>query len=156
MTKLLEVLVTGATGKQGGAVAHRLLERGHRVRALTRRLDSPAARALAEEGATLVQGTLDDRASLDRAIGGVDAVFSMTTPFEAGIEAEICQGKTTADAAKAAGAFLVFTSVGSADKKTGIPHVESKRAVEEHIARIGARAAILRPVYFMENAIAFG
>ncbi|HEY3451235.1 MAG TPA: NmrA family NAD(P)-binding protein, partial [Myxococcales bacterium] len=47
-------------------------------------------------------------------------------------------------------------SVGSADKKTGIPHVESKRAVEEHIARIGARAAILRPVYFMENAIAFG
>jgi uncharacterized protein YbjT (DUF2867 family) len=123
--------------------------------ALTRRLDTPAAQELARQGATLVQGRLDDRASLDRAIGGADAVFAMTTPFESGVEAEICQGRTVAEAARAAGAFLVFSSVSSADKKTGIPHFDSKYVVEEHLGRIGARATILRPVYFMENAVAF-
>lgn len=152
MTKSSTVLVTGATGKQGGAVARRLIERGHKVRALTRKPDSPVAKELAALGAELAVGNLDDRASLDRAAAGVDAVFSMSTPFEAGMTAETHQGVTTADAAKAAGAYLVYTSVGSADKKTGIPHFDSKFAVEEHIAKIGVKASIVRPVYFMENA----
>jgi uncharacterized protein YbjT (DUF2867 family) len=56
-----------------------------------------------------------------------------------------------ADAAKAAGAYLVYTSVGSADRKTGIPHFDSKYAVEQHIAKIGVKASIVAPVYFMEN-----
>jgi len=152
MANPLRALVTGATGKQGGAVAHRLLERGHKVRALTRKPESPAAKALAAAGAEIVTGSLDDRASVDRAVGGVNAVFAMSTPFEAGPQAETRQGVTVADAAKAAGAHLVYTSVGSADKHTGIPHFESKYAVEEHIAKIGATATILGPVYFMENA----
>ena len=74
----------------------------------------------------------------------------MTTPYE-GTETETRQGVSAADAAKAAGVHLVFNSVGSANRKTGIPHFESKYAVEEHIARIGVRATILAPVYFMEN-----
>ena len=155
MSKPLTVLVTGATGKQGGGVARRLLERGHQVRAFTRKADSPAAKALAGLGAQLATGSLDDRAALDRAAAGVDAVFAMSTPFEAGMEAETRQGVTVADAAKAAGAYLVYTSVGSADKKTGIPHFDSKYEVEKHIAKIGAKASIVAPVYFMENATAF-
>jgi uncharacterized protein YbjT (DUF2867 family) len=151
MTKPLTVLVTGATGKQGGAVARQLLERGHKVRAFTRKPDAPAAKALAGLGAQLATGSLEDRASLDRAAGGADVVFAMSTPFEAGMEAETRQGVTVADAAKAAGAYLVYTSVGSADKKTGIPHFDSKRVVEEHITKIGVRASIVAPVYFMEN-----
>jgi uncharacterized protein YbjT (DUF2867 family) len=145
------VLVTGATGKQGGAVARLLLERGHKVRAFTRNAESPAARALVSAGAELAVGKLEDRALLDRATGGVDAVFSMGTPFEAGTQAEIKQGVAVADAAKAAGAYLVYTSVGSADKGTGIPHFESKYEVEKHIRSIGAKAAVIAPVYFMEN-----
>jgi len=152
MSKSLVVLVTGATGKQGGAVARRLLERGHKVRAFTRKADSPAAKALAGLGAEVVTGSLEDRASLDRAAGGVDAVFAMSTPFETGsMEVETRQGVTAADAAKAAGAYLVYTSVGSADKKTGIPHFDSKYEVEKHIAKIGAKASIVAPAYFMEN-----
>jgi len=151
----LAVLVTGATGKQGGAVARRLIERGHRVRAFTRNAESPAAKALVSLGAELAVGKLEDRAALDRALGGIDAVFSMGTPFEAGMAAETQQGVTVADAAKAAGAYLVYTSVGSADKKTGIPHFDSKYAVEKHIREIGAKAAIIAPVYFMDNALAF-
>jgi uncharacterized protein YbjT (DUF2867 family) len=156
MSKKMNVLVTGATGNQGGAVAHLLLKNGHKVRALTRKGDSPAAKALAQAGAEIATGSLDDRAALDRALAGVDAAFAMSTPFEAGMEAETRQGVTMADAAKGAGVHLVFTSVGSADKHTGIPHFESKAAVERHIAAIGLKAAIIAPVYFMENAVAFG
>ncbi len=151
MAKSLTVLVTGATGKQGGAVARRLLERGHKVRAFTRKVDSPAAKAIAAAGAELVAGTLEDRAALDRAAGGADVVFSMGTPFESGIDSETRQGVTVADAAKAAGAYLVYTSVGSANQNTGIPHFESKKLVEDHVAKIGVKASIVAPVYFMEN-----
>jgi len=152
----MNVLVTGATGKQGGHVARLLLKRGHSVHAFTRKADSPAARELAKLGAEIVTGDLSDRASVERAVEGVDAIFAMSTPFEAGMEAETKQGVTVADAAKAKGKYLVYTSVGSANKNTGIPHFDSKWRVEQHIAKIGAEAAIIAPVYFMENVIAFG
>jgi len=146
------ILVTGATGQQGGVVARGLLRRGHTVRAFTRKTDSASAKALAEAGAQVVLGALEDRASLDRALAGTDAVFAMGTPFERGPAVEVTQGITIANAAKAAGAYLVYTSVGNADRATGVPHFESKYRVEQHIRSIGARAAIIAPVYFMENA----
>lgn len=146
------IFVTGATGKQGGAVARGLLGHGHTVRAFTRKADGAAAKALADAGAQIVVGALEDRASLDRAMAGADAVFAMGTPFEQGPEVEVKQGINVADAAKAAGAYLVYTSVGSADRATGIPHFDSKYEVEQHIRSIDARAAIIAPVYFMENA----
>ena len=152
----MNVLVTGATGKQGSHVARLLLKNGHSVHAFTRKADSPAAHELAKLGAKIVTGDLSDRASVERGVEGVDAIFAMSTPFEAGMEAETKQGVTVADAAKAKSKYLVYTSVGSANKNTGIPHFDSKWRVEQHIAKIGAEAAIIAPVYFMENVIAFG
>src|SRR6516162_8293842 len=100
-----KTLVVGATGKQGGAIARLLLERGHPIRALTRRPDAPAARALAEAGAEIARGDTTVRAELDAALEGVGAVFSMSSPFGSSTEEETKQGVTVADAAKAAGAF---------------------------------------------------
>ena len=152
MAKTLSVLVTGATGKQGGALAHLLLKRGHRVRAFTRKFDSPAAQELRRLGAELAVGNLEDRASIERAARGLDVLFAMTTPFEAGTEVETQQGITVADAAKAAGVKqLVFTSVASADRNTGIPHFDSKCRVEQHIKTLGVPYTIIAPVFFMEN-----
>ena len=74
MAKPLKVLVTGATGHQGGSVARQLVQKGHRVRALTRNLASPAAQALAGLGVELAQGNLEDRASVDHALAGMDAM----------------------------------------------------------------------------------
>ena len=153
MTASLKTLVTGATGKQGGAVARHLLQNNHQVRALTRKPDSPAAAELARLGVEIVQGDLTDQDSLDRALRGVDSVFAMATPFEAGPDAETTQGVTMADAAKAAGTFLVYSSVGDANRNTGIPHFDSKYAVEKHIQGIGADATIIAPVYFMDNVV---
>jgi uncharacterized protein YbjT (DUF2867 family) len=151
MAQELTVVVAGSTGKQGGAVARGLLARGHRVRAVTRNLDSSQAKSLAKAGATLVAASLEDTATLTKALEGATSLFAMTTPFGGGVDAEIRQGVSAADAAKAAGVHLVFTSVGSANRQTGVPHFDSKYEVEKHIAKIGVRATILGPVYFMEN-----
>ena len=151
MAQVLTVVVTGSTGKQGGAVARGLLERGHKVRAITRNPKSSQAQLLAKAGATLVAASLEDTAALTKALEGATSLFAMTTPFEGGTAAETRQGIAAADAAKAAGVHLVFTSVGSANRQTGVPHFDSKYEVEKHIAEVGARATILAPAYFMEN-----
>jgi uncharacterized protein YbjT (DUF2867 family) len=150
MAQKLTVVVTGSTGKQGGAVARGLLERGHKVRAVTRDPNSSQAKSLVNAGATLVAASLEDTAAIKKALEGATSLFAMTTPF-GGTDAETRHGVAAADAAKAAGVHLVFASVGSANRQTGIPHFDSKYEVEKHIAKIGVRATILAPVAFMEN-----
>jgi uncharacterized protein YbjT (DUF2867 family) len=146
----LTVVVTGSTGKQGGAVARGLLKRGHKVRAVTRDPGSSRAKSLVNAGATLVAASLEDTAAITKALEGATSLFAMTTPA-AGPGSEQRQGIAAADAAKAADVHLVFTSVGSANRQTGVPHFDSKYEVEKHIAKIGVRATILAPAAFMEN-----
>jgi uncharacterized protein YbjT (DUF2867 family) len=151
-TKSKTILVTGATGNQGGAAARQLLAGGSRVRVLSRDPSKPAARALAELGAELVKGDLDDKASLERAVSGVSGVFSVGNFWEHGFEGEVRHGKAVADASKAAGIeHLVYTSVDSADRASSLPHFESKWQIEQHIRSIGVPATILRPTFFMDN-----
>ena len=143
-------LVTGATGRQGGAVARQLLKRGHRIRTLTRDPDKPAARALAQMGAEVMRGDLDDRLSVELALAGVYGVFSVQNFWEAGYEREVSQGITLAEAAKAQGVeHFLYSSVGSSYRRTGIPAFEGKWAIEEHIRRIGLPYTILRPTSLM-------
>jgi uncharacterized protein YbjT (DUF2867 family) len=151
MAQKLTVVATGSTGKQGGAVARALLERGHKVRAVTRDPNSSQAKALAASGATLIEASLEDTAAIRKALEGATSLFAMTTPFGGGTVAETRQGVAAADAAREAGVHLVFTSVNSANRQTGIPHFDSKYEVERHIAKVGVRATILAPAFFMEN-----
>jgi uncharacterized protein YbjT (DUF2867 family) len=146
------ILVTGATGQHGGALARLLLAKGRQVRALTRKTDSPAANELRSRGAELAIGDFEDRASLERAMRGVDAVYLMATPFGGGFEAEIRQGTIAADVAGAAGvSHLVYSSVSDADRQTGIPHFDSKYVIEQHVQGLGIPYTIIAPAYFMEN-----
>lgn len=155
MSDFLTVLVTGATGKQGGNLARQLLTKGHQVRGLTRNPNSSAAVELKRLGAEIVTGNLEDRASLQQAAQGVDAIFSMSTPFESDIETEIRQGKNVADAAKTVGVpYLVYSSVADGDRHTGVPHFDSKWQVEQYISSLGIPHAIVAPCGFMENTIA--
>ena len=155
MTMQLTVLVSGATGNQGGAVVQALLESGHKVRALTRNPDSPRARQLAEQGVELIRGNFDDAESLGRALQGIDSFYLMGSPQEVGVEGEAKQGIKLANAAKTANVgHLVYGSVANADLNTGIPHFESKFRVERHITSLGIPFSISAPVYFMDNVIA--
>ncbi|MEV0697681.1 NmrA/HSCARG family protein [Saccharopolyspora sp. NPDC050389] len=159
MSTLPSVLVTGATGLQGGATARHLLRAGWHVRALARDATSPAARALADTGAELVSGDMNDRSSLDAAMQGVHGVFSVQptagypgTPLGFTVADEIRMGMNVTEAAKDAGVrHLVYTSVGGAERSSGIRRWESKWEIEGRIRAVGIPATILRPVRFMEN-----
>ncbi|KZS52496.1 NmrA/HSCARG family protein [Rhizobium anhuiense] len=155
MSNTRSVLVTGATGQQGGAVVRALIARGHRVKAISRRPDSEGAKRLTAAGVEVVAGDLDDAASVATAAEGVDTMFLMGNSYEAGTDAETRQGIAVANAAKAAGVgHLIYSSVADADKKTGIPHFDSKYLVEKHIAGLGIPYTISAPVAFMENTVA--
>ncbi len=155
MADKLSVLVSGATGQQGSALARVLLDKGHRVRAFVRRPDSPEAEALERLGAELAEGDFEEPSTIERAARGMDALFVVATPFEAGMEAETRHGIAAADAAKTAGvSHLVYSSVADVDKDTGIPHFDSKRKVEVHIESLGVPYTIVAPVYFMDNLLA--
>lgn len=147
------VVVSGATGNQGGAVARELLAQGFKVRALTRKPDGDAAKALATLGAEIVQGDLDDAASLQGALRGAWGAWAVQNTWEAGVEKEEQQGKAFAKLAKECGIqHYVYTSVGSAHRATGIPHFDNKWRVEETVRALAFPSfAILRPVFFMEN-----
>ena len=150
------VLITGATGKQGGATLRHLAKHaGFRLRALTRKPDGDAAKELAALGAEVVGGDLDDVASLDRALSGAWGVYAIQNTWEAGVVKEEEQGKRLAKLAREKGVQrFVYASVGSADKRTGIPHFENKFRIEETVRGLGFPSyAILRPVSFMENLL---
>lgn len=147
-----KVLVTGITGNQGGSVAKALLKEGHEVIGITRNTGSAKALELAGLGAGLYEMSFSDEQALGELMGSVDTVYAMTTPFEAGIDGEIAQGKSLANAAQRAGVgHFVFSSVGDADQKTGIPHFDSKYEVEEHLESLGIDFTIVAPSYFMDN-----
>jgi uncharacterized protein YbjT (DUF2867 family) len=147
------ILITGATGRQGGAVARELVAKGHAVRVMTRKPEGEGARALAKLGAQVVQGDLDDPSSLRRALEGVWGVFAVQNTWEAGVEREEEQGKRLAEVARQLEVqHYVYSSVASAHRKTGIPHFENKWRVEEKVRSLGFPSwTILRPVFFMEN-----
>jgi uncharacterized protein YbjT (DUF2867 family) len=146
------ILVAGATGTQGGSVVRHLRAGGFAVRGITRDPDGEKAQPLRDAGVELVRADLTDRASVDGLFDGVTGVFSVATPFEAGLEAEVAQGTTLGDAAQAAGVeHYVYSSVGGAERDSKVPHFESKWAIENHLRGLSLPLTVVRPVYFFEN-----
>jgi uncharacterized protein YbjT (DUF2867 family) len=145
------IAVTGATGRQGGAVARHLLSEGWRVRALTRRPEGGPARRLAALGADVVGADMTDQDGLVRAFGGAHGVFSVQNPMISGIEGEILQGRNVADAARQCGVrHVVYGSAGTGESGTGIGSWESKLVVQAHLQELGLPLTVLRPNAFME------
>jgi uncharacterized protein YbjT (DUF2867 family) len=145
------IVVTGATGLQGGAVARHLLREGWRIQALTRNPQSDKAMALAALGAEVVQGDMNDPTTLQPLFDGAYGVYSVQTPYIEGPEAEVRQGKNVAEVAKAAGVqHFVYVSAGSGQKGTSIPSWESKLQIEDYVRTLGLPLTIVRPTAFME------
>ncbi|MER8090659.1 NmrA family NAD(P)-binding protein [Streptomyces sp. NPDC058316] len=131
-----------------------LLARGARIRALARDPGHSAARKLADRDVDVVAGSLSERGSLAAAMQGVAGVFAFTTPFEAGVEAEVGQGRTILSAAAQARVpHLVFSSVAGADQDSGVPHFESKARIEAELTTGEVPYTILGPTYFFDNAL---
>ncbi|MGZ8558716.1 MAG: NmrA/HSCARG family protein [Chitinophagaceae bacterium] len=145
------IFVTGATGKQGGAVVRNLLRHGFNVKALTRNKDSSAAQLLKQKDVDLIQGNLDNTATYSHHLKDADAVFCVLD-FTKGAEKEIRQGIDFVNMAKEYGVkHFLYSSVVGADGHTGIPHWESKFQIENHIKQTGLSYTIIRPSSFYEN-----
>src|SRR5438046_9912495 len=135
MAETKTIMVAGATGQQGGAVARELMKRGHRVLGLTR--STAKFKDLATAGIEGVQGDLTDKTSLAPLLRKADGFFIVTTPIEPDFsvhpEKEVQQGKNAIDAEKAAKvSHVVLASVASADGDTGIPHFDANEQEERH------------------------
>ena len=148
------VAVIGATGQQGGSTVDALLDADVPVRALVRDPSSTAARALRARGVEVLAADQEDGGSLARGLVDVAALFFVTTFADAdGTEGEVRRGTAVADAAARAGVpHVVYSSVGGAERGTGIPHFESKRRVEQRLSGL-VPATFLRPTFFMENLV---
>jgi uncharacterized protein YbjT (DUF2867 family) len=144
------VVVTGATGRQGGAVARHLLSDGWRVRALTRKPKGKPARRLAALGAEVVGADMARRATLDVAFRDAYGVFSVQNPMTAGFDGEIDQGKNVADAAKKAGVQHVVYGSAGIGRRAGVGSWDSKLIVQAHMETLGLPLTVLRPTAFME------
>src|SRR5215470_10410263 len=135
------VLVTGATGRQGGAVIRHMLAGEWTLRALTRNIGSDMASHLARLGVEVLQGDFDNVASLERAADGVYGIYSVQDFWTVGARREVQQGKRMAEVAKTAGvAHFVYSSVGGVERNAGIGHWASKWEIERHIGRLGLPA----------------
>jgi uncharacterized protein YbjT (DUF2867 family) len=147
------VLVIGATGNQGGAVVNRLIEAGDwQVRAVSRDPASEKSRALTDLGVTVVQADMEDPASLESAMGGIDNLFFVPVVGAESPHSEISMGITVADAAARAGvSHVVFSGVAGGNREIGVPNFRSKGSIEEHIRSTGLHHTVIRPVSFMEN-----
>lgn len=160
------ILVTGATGKQGGAVVRALLQAGRPVRAMTRNPDSAAGLALTAQGVEVVKGDFNDPPSLDAALAGVDGVFSMQMGSHPGDpETEVVTGKALIEAARRAGVdTVVHTSVARAGDQENFVgwdegrweplYWQNKAAVNDMVKTQGFRHwVILKPAMIMENLV---
>jgi uncharacterized protein YbjT (DUF2867 family) len=152
------ILVTGATGLQGGAVARHLLKLGKaEVRCLTRHPDSEAAKTFKQLGADVVKADFDDPASLKPVLRGCTGVFGVTNFWEAFLR-EYEQGANLIDAASEAGvAHLVLSTLPSAAKISNgaiaVPHCETKARMEEHTRQRGVPFTFVHVAFYFENFI---
>jgi uncharacterized protein YbjT (DUF2867 family) len=147
------VLVFGATGTHGGAVARELLLRAIPVRALVRDPHSKRAQALERSGAELVVGDLRDERSVAQAMSGVAAAYAITTPFEEGPDAEVRQGQAVIGAAlEARLPWLILASV-AATSRADVPHFQSKAQIEERLREAPVPWTVVAPSYFYENVL---
>lgn len=147
------ILVTGATGKQGGATARQLLKAGVKVRALTRKPNGKNAETLKTLGAEIVKGNLNHVVSLDLAMQGIYGVFCVTNFWEFGTgKKELIQSKNLADVAKSHNVqHFVLASIARCDDNPNLAHFVTKHEAEKYVQSLGIPYTFLRTVYFMEN-----
>ncbi|MEO0636135.1 MAG: NmrA family NAD(P)-binding protein [Pseudomonadota bacterium] len=147
-------LILGTSGLQGGAVARELVQRGAKVRALTRNTRSQKARDLEALGIETVTGDLNVHSSLDHAFEGVAGLFSVQDFYAPGVGllGEIEQARTTISLAKKHGVqHVVQSSMGDGHEMGGPAHFLSKARIEQDRKKSGLSWTLLGTVWFMDN-----
>lgn len=169
------IAVVGATGAQGGGLVRAILAdpaSGFTARAITRNPDSPAARALAEAGAEVVAGDVDDAAGVERAFQGAYGAYCVTFFWaHFSVDREQAEARHMADAAKAAGVqHLVWSTLEDTRQyvpltddrmptlqgKYKVPHFDGKGEMDAYFAATGVPTTYLLASFYWDNFIGFG
>lgn len=148
------ILVTGATGKQGGAVARALFRDGHTVHALVRDDTSDRAKRLAEIGVVLIEGDLDNRDEVVGACRGCEFVFSVQNGWDpsVGFDGEVRQAENLEIAARRANVrALIQSTMAAGEHVDHVRHFQCKRDIERLLHRSDVPVVFVGTVYFMEN-----
>lgn len=154
------ILVTGATGAQGGSVARHLLEHGRfAVRGITRNPDSPAAQALRQRGAEVVQADLADSPRLREVMKGCYGVYGVTNFWEH-FEGEREHGFSLVDAVAATGVrHFVFSTLPSVSQLTRgelpVPHFDIKAEMEQYARSLRLPTTFVHLAYYFDNFLAW-
>ncbi len=169
------IAVVGATGAQGGGLVRAILNDpngGFAARAITRDVNSESAKELAQLGAEVVAGDVDDEASLQRAFQGAYGVYCVTFYWaHFSPEKELAHATAMAKAARAAGVAHVIWStledtrkwVPLTDKrmptlmgKYKVPHFDAKGEANEVFTKLGLPVTFLLTSFYWDNFIQFG
>ena len=175
MTTQKTIAVVGATGAQGGAVARAIMSDAggpFKVRAITRKPDSPQAQALAAAGAEIVTGDSDRGETMKAAFEGADAAYCVTNYWEhLSPEREIAQARALAEAARSAGvAHAVWSTLEDTRRwvpltdqrmptlmgKYKVPHFDTKGEADNFFRELGVPTTFLLTSFYWENFIYFG
>jgi uncharacterized protein YbjT (DUF2867 family) len=154
------ILVTGATGAQGGSVVRHLLKGGRfKVRCLTRKPESERASALVQAGAETVRGDLGNAESLKAAMRDCYGVFGVTNFWEH-FDKEAFHGKNLIDAVKESEiGHFVFSTLPPAQKlseeKLEVPHFDLKARMEEYARSLNLPATYAHVAFYYENFLEF-
>ncbi|MBY5551498.1 NmrA/HSCARG family protein [Rhizobium leguminosarum] len=157
------IAIAGATSKQGRSVAAALLQsQRFRVRAFTRKKDSPEALRLEELGAEIVTVPLElgPQKDLVAAFKGADGAFLMTPPIAPLETIEAPLGRQLADAAVEAGVgHLVFSTLENVEKITGgtkyAPHFTDKARVADYIRGLPISHSFVMLAFFYTNLLEY-
>ncbi len=169
------IVIFGATGAQGGGLAHAILNDKNSefsVRAVTRDVNSDKAKELAGLGAEVVAGDVDDIESLKATLEGAYGAYFVTffwTHFSP--EKEMAEAKNMALAAKDAGLKHVIwstledvrkyvpledESIPTLHGKYKVPHFDGKGEADQYFIHAGVPVTFLLASYYWENLIYFG
>ncbi|NLR78231.1 NmrA/HSCARG family protein [Chitinophaga eiseniae] len=157
------VTIVGILGKQGLSTARTLLASGkYRVRGITRRIDSPEALVLSQQGVDLVSIPLDlgYKTAFVKAFQGSDGVFLMTPNIVPPATHEFELGKQLADAAVAAKVpYIIFSSLENVAERTGgkkfAPHFTDKANIEAYIRTLPIKSSFIYMAFFYTNLVEF-
>jgi uncharacterized protein YbjT (DUF2867 family) len=175
MTDKKIVAVVGATGAQGGGLVRAIAaDPGGRfaARALTRKVDSEKARALAAQGVEVEAADLDDQESLERAFAGAHGAFCVTNYWEHfSPEREVAQAGNMARAARKAGLqHVIWSTLEDTRKwvpldddrmptlhgKYKVPHFDGKGEADRLFRDAGVPTTFLLTSAYWDNLIYFG
>jgi len=150
------IVITGATGKTGSAVAEALLAKGQKVRVIGR--DAAKLKGFTAKGAEAAVGDLGDRAFLTKTFKGADAVYVLIPPNLGVADFRAYQkqiGETIVAAIKGSGVkYVVHLSSQGAHLPDRTGPIVGLHEQEERLNRLdGVNVLHLRPTYFMENLL---